>query len=262
MSLTFTDWNNYTDNAGTARTLDWTSTAAMKGQLPHAYLSAILFAMEERGWAVPSEPTPPASPVVLPEPKHLTSIPGLFRVALFEGMTSLPYSLALCLVGTNDPAGALYGLWLDPTKTLAALVNPTTNQWSGDDFTTAMGLAWSWMLTDTTDWVFHGRWLAAQRLLHWKALLSLATKTHTEDGAPVIADGNATYTFLKRCDGACNVTIQSRQDPPFPIVATGSVLATVPRGTWTTLTVPVTGSEFATNVTVCDYGIADGLKMR
>lgn len=46
--LTFTDWEHYTDEDGTAHSLDWTDDAAMVGQFAYPYLEALRQALNAR----------------------------------------------------------------------------------------------------------------------------------------------------------------------------------------------------------------------
>jgi hypothetical protein len=48
MALTFSDWSHYTDDDGNARTLDWSSDAAVRGGPIRPYLAAVAAALDER----------------------------------------------------------------------------------------------------------------------------------------------------------------------------------------------------------------------
>lgn len=48
MALTFTDWENYTDDDGNAKTIDWTSAATLRGHPPRAIMEALCQAAWER----------------------------------------------------------------------------------------------------------------------------------------------------------------------------------------------------------------------
>jgi hypothetical protein len=48
MALTFSDWSHYTDDDGNARTLDWSSDAAVRGGPIRPYLAAVCGALLER----------------------------------------------------------------------------------------------------------------------------------------------------------------------------------------------------------------------
>ena len=51
-TLTFTDWDNYTDGQGTAFTLDWSSEAAMRGKPAYPYMEALRQALLQRQGAL------------------------------------------------------------------------------------------------------------------------------------------------------------------------------------------------------------------
>lgn len=92
--LTFSDWDNYTDADSNARTLDWTSAAALQGQLAYPYLDALRQALNERQalFASPIPALPAGSPFARHWAWHVVG------------------SVAGLVVGSTYGSG----LWVDP----------------------------------------------------------------------------------------------------------------------------------------------------
>ena len=115
--LTFTDWDNYTDGNGTARTLDWTAPS-MKGQFCYPFIDALRKALNER--MVISHRGINRDPYVLPALTVRTNATAWIEYVL----KSCIYYLRTRLAPWNMSDSRAFLTWVAP-GTLPTLVDQT-----------------------------------------------------------------------------------------------------------------------------------------
>ena len=242
MSMAFTDWGAFTEPGGAAHVLDWSSAAAMKGQWAYGYLAALARAVDERSDASPY---------------------GIFADRLDANGRHLPDTgnyMSAFDFAVYSPGGLGYRQWHDPDQAYVAGRDPQTFGWQMDQILSHLGLAADFFDTSHMPfWFWPAAPITAERIFSYRSILQHMVKSVVT--VPAATTGALwTYTVRKVCDGACSITVQDLRAPTgYPILATGSATAAIPRGTDVEITGPPQVNAPWPSSALCDYTGATGL---